>query len=384
MLLRWLVSTCVVFFVSGSLLTAGAFPDRVAVSLFEAYPRLSSIVVQGPFIALYPGEQRMPSGQYDLRAQAGQVEVLTGAQGRYGPNGRPTARISMRSQRLVLEGAQGRLTLKYPGKSPRRYRGTVTISVDKSGKLNIVNELSSRDYVVSVVGSECLPEWPAEALKCQAILTQTRLARYKLGDPLGDSTQREVYLGADHERPTVRAAVDAVWGRILTHDKRPVEAFYHSTCAGGTSNAADLFAVKAGSFPYLPGVACHYCKGSPFFLTKKARIPSKAFDRLVAGTLPKIVSRDDRDRPLKVSISANNVQTGYAFWITVGQKLGWDKVPGTRYDLSRLPDGATEIKSTGAGHGIGLCQWGAAEQARRGRTYRSILKYYFPGTQIQE
>jgi stage II sporulation protein D len=34
----------------------------------------------------------------------------------------------------------------------------------------------------------------------------------------------------------------------------------------------------------------------------------------------------------------------------------------------------------GAGHGVGLCQTGAAERARRGHTWRQILDFYYPGT----
>ncbi len=36
----------------------------------------------------------------------------------------------------------------------------------------------------------------------------------------------------------------------------------------------------------------------------------------------------------------------------------------------------------GWGHGVGLCQIGAAAMATRGRSYREILRHYFPGTRL--
>ena len=36
----------------------------------------------------------------------------------------------------------------------------------------------------------------------------------------------------------------------------------------------------------------------------------------------------------------------------------------------------------GWGHGVGLCQIGAAVMASRGYDYRAILLHYYPGTEI--
>ena len=40
------------------------------------------------------------------------------------------------------------------------------------------------------------------------------------------------------------------------------------------------------------------------------------------------------------------------------------------------------LTGNGAGHGVGLCQWGAKEMAELGYPYQSILRYYYPGTEI--
>jgi stage II sporulation protein D len=36
----------------------------------------------------------------------------------------------------------------------------------------------------------------------------------------------------------------------------------------------------------------------------------------------------------------------------------------------------------GAGHGVGLCQWGAVGRARAGQGYQQILAAYYPGTRL--
>jgi stage II sporulation protein D len=40
------------------------------------------------------------------------------------------------------------------------------------------------------------------------------------------------------------------------------------------------------------------------------------------------------------------------------------------------------IKGAGFGHGIGMSQYGAFGFAKKGATYRAILKHYYSGTEI--
>jgi stage II sporulation protein D len=41
------------------------------------------------------------------------------------------------------------------------------------------------------------------------------------------------------------------------------------------------------------------------------------------------------------------------------------------------------LSGRGAGHAVGLCQWGAKEMAEHGYSYATILAYYFPGTELK-
>ena len=40
------------------------------------------------------------------------------------------------------------------------------------------------------------------------------------------------------------------------------------------------------------------------------------------------------------------------------------------------------VKGSGAGHGVGLSQWGAKNMAERGASYRRILRHFYKGVEI--
>ena len=42
------------------------------------------------------------------------------------------------------------------------------------------------------------------------------------------------------------------------------------------------------------------------------------------------------------------------------------------------------LKTKGVGHGLGFCQYGANEAAKRGNDYIDILNYFFSDTVIEK
>ena len=42
------------------------------------------------------------------------------------------------------------------------------------------------------------------------------------------------------------------------------------------------------------------------------------------------------------------------------------------------------ISGAGWGHGVGMCQCGAARQAHEGKTAEDIFNFYFPGTRTEK
>jgi stage II sporulation protein D len=187
----------------------------------------------------------------------------------------------------------------------------------------------------------------------------------------------------------VLQAVKSVFGQELCYDGRPIDVFFSSSC-GGTAATPEIFGgpVKAGRYPYLKQIDCNFCTDSPFYRDHREGISADAFLRGTGMRDPKVLV-SDHGRPTKVSFEINGHTTainGYQFWLAVGQHFGWGIVPSTKFRIEGNPSGrAKEIEfvSRGCGHGVGMCQWGAAGQAKAGRGYKEILYFYFPGTTLK-
>lgn len=355
---------------------------EVVVSLFEAHKPVSTLFIAGPAI-MQASHSRLGPHLYTLRHNKNSFTIVEA-------NHKNAPAINCLDSELRFVPASGSLRLGPSAKLLRRYRGSVSVAADRDGNILCRNRVSMQDYISSVVGSESLIQFPEEALKAQSVLIQTAMLRYKINDDLNDSTGKQTYLGADYERPAVVEAVRNTWGKTLSFAGHPLPIYFHSTCAGGTSSS-ELFTGKKSGLACDVPVHCTLCRQSPFWKQTTHRIPASEFDSRFPEGIPTIIQKDKSDRPLYLEFASDkassSLQTGarstaYSFWLKVGQQLGWDKMPGTRYSIKRLPGGDIELNSNGAGHGVGLCQWGAAAMANKGQSYDRILKFYFPGSTL--
>ncbi len=345
--------------------------DLVAVRLCDAYRPYPTIVLVAPFKLGGLVAHVVQEGRYRVSARSGKTEIR---------NLRTNEVVPVTGREVQILAAGGSpLVLMHERAGRRLYRGRIVLKSSAAGSLDIVNIVKPREYVAAVVSSETYPGWPAEALKAQAILSQTRLARMRSGEILADSTADESYLGCGGVREEVVDAVNSVWGMVLTYAGSLAEPYYHSTCAGGTSDGENIFQLKKQA-PYLQAVACSFCRESNFWKSKRSVIPAVVFRKHFGSLMPAVVAKDNQGRPLAISLGERLVP-GFVFWQQIGKDLGWDKVPGNRFDIKAVSS-TIVITSSGAGHGVGMCQWGAAGLAGLGRTHKEILAYYFPGTEV--
>jgi stage II sporulation protein D len=347
----------------------------LSIRLFDAHRPIQSLRILPPCQVVR--DEAVLSMGSAVRAESKEGKIRLSSRSA----GRPSIIAEAKSVFIRGIGAKPVMVLVAP-MVLRRYRGAIILTSDRTGSLRVINRVKLRDYVNSVVSSETLSGTPREMLKAQAVLAQTLACRIGRLRDISDSTQDQSYLGAGAERAEVNAAVSSVWGKVLYCDHLPITVYFHSTCAGGTSNGAEYFQLKPASFPYLQAVPCRYCSRSPFWQPTRREIPLAEFGRQFGEAAPTIVKRDANNRPLEVRLTGGQLLTGYEFWIRLGQSFGWDKAPGTRYDVKESGHGTIVVESTGAGHGVGLCQWGASELARKGKTYREILSYYFKGCEV--
>ena len=361
---------------------ANASEQEIVVSLFKAHGPCYEIFFRGPFRVVNSSNRNSDSNivigsgtyslSYDNNAFSMRSTINTAV---------PATKI--KSDHIELLPVTGRIAIGPESNKLRQYRGSIEVLV--YGKdLVCKNKVSLRDYVNSVVGSESRIEFPKEALKAQAVLVQTAMLRYRKGDDLNDSTEKQAYLGAEYERAAVKQAVEETWGQSLHCNSRPVPIYFHSCCAGKTS-ASDLFTGKASGLPCDKAVECNFCKDSAFWKTTKTQISKASYQVKFPEGLPEICTKDSAGRPASVKYLSNLTiyESGYQYWLKIGQRFGWGMMPGTRYELTDLKNGKIEFSSSGAGHGVGLCQWGAAGMAKSGADYKRILEYYFPGSSLK-
>lgn len=268
----------------------------------------------------------------------------------------------------------------------KRYRGILEISRASSGGLLIVDELPLEEYLVGLINCEISSHWPMEAVKAQAVIARTyalHQKRTRAFQPyhLESTVLDQVYGGSGQEDARSKRGVDETRGEVLTHDGEIIQAFYHSSCGGGTESAEDVWGF---SLPYIQGVVCRYCLESPSSLWEQSLTLREIESALgltgLRGVRIREVSDGGRVRRVELVTSRGTVtMTGAAF----RKAIGYSVVRSTRFSLVSSGETVT-LKGSGSGHGVGLCQWGARERALEGFSYREILSYYYPKTVLRK
>lgn len=259
------------------------------------------------------------------------------------------------------------------------------------------------EYVLGSALSEVSPvgETPstvARIFEVQAVLARTyalaHMGRHeKDGYDLCDATHCQLYepgrIGPSRFTEAARQAVEATRGLVLVSGLHAVDALYHSDCGGHTA-AAD--AVWGGApVSYLPGTIddvptlTHRKWQFDLPLTRLRTALNLDARTAVGRRLDRIsvVARDDSGRAARLEVkgTTTRVVTGEQFRTVLNQTFGDRAVMSTRFQIAKLPS-ALRLTGTGFGHGVGLCQVGAAARARQAEPVAAILAAYFPGANL--
>jgi stage II sporulation protein D len=255
-------------------------------------------------------------------------------------------------------------------------------------------------YVADTILSEVSPlgesnEVMAGIFEVQAIVARsyavTEIGRHRSeGFDVCDSTHCQLYQPS--RRQTSRFAAAALLaaqrtrGVVLTYDARPVEALFHADCGGATA-AAD--AVWGGQpVPYLQMAVDDLPDPThrPWRVTATVEQVRKALNlderTSVGRRLDSIViaSRDSSGRAAGLSVRGERSFTvrGDVLRSVLNRTLGERAVLSTMFTVQRQ-GGDYVFAGTGFGHGVGLCQRGAAARLRRGDTVTDVLRAYYAG-----
>lgn len=266
-----------------------------------------------------------------------------------------------------------------------------------------VVDIGLEEYVKGVVAAELPSTFELEALKAQAVLARTyALNRMKIFGGPGAETNPEADITADPEhgqaywtRDQLRERIGilatyAYWRRIeravketrglmVTYEGAPIQAVYHSTSAGMTEDAQEVWGKP---YPYLKPVASDD-RSSPRYretvrlnlrdlaaklgepalvaVTGSGRLALQLIDKSAGGRVRALKVGDKTFKGTEVRRLLNLRSTAFTW---------------------RLEGDQVVFETLGWGHGVGLSQYGANDLAKKGKDYREILTYYYKGVSI--
>jgi stage II sporulation protein D len=267
-------------------------------------------------------------------------------------------------------------------------------------EIDIVLILPSERYVAGVLNAEAAPDEPTQSLRALAILARTYAlngSHYTaqpghLTADLCDSTECQAMLPGPVSK-AIEDAIQATAGETLWFGRRRAEAFFSQNCGGLTEDAGAVWP-RLNGVPYLHSHADPYCLRrdeakwhAEVPLAKLAEIAQAEGWHLPATlATARVTERSTSHRARRVAFSSGNgapaVVTASALRFGIGRALGWNRVRSDAYDLG-IRNSTLVFDGRGHGHGVGLCQAGAAQMASEGKMARDILTFYFPGTAVR-
>lgn len=304
------------------------------------------------------------------------------------------------------------------------YRGRIILEARTGTRL--VNELLLDDWLKGVLPAEIGADSHPEALKAQAVAGRSE-AIYRLLKPPHEaegydfcsSEHCQAYRGVSKETPECVSAAEETLGVVLIAEGDVVNGVYHNVCGGVTAAAEDVWDSKAlaGLVPvydcprkgpvslssdsaleqFLKSAAeaCYCDSSNPNY----ANYAKKYFrwTKTLSGSQIAKLAGTGRLRDIQVTERRPSGRVRKLTLVADSGSMTLDKeLPIRRMfdlwsglfvlDVQKTGGYVQQVTFIGGGngHGVGLCQHGARELARRGGTFAQILKHYYPTTAIQK
>lgn len=241
------------------------------------------------------------------------------------------------------------------------------------------------ELMIGTLAGQISMDAPFEALKAQAVLVRTEYYRRKeLGleaEPSLSMEELERLWGSARLQENYEIAGKAVRetaGEVLTYEDRLVVSAYHKVSAGATRTMECL---NGEETPYLVSASCGTDITSPDYLAVRFFEPEELISAL---KLPETIDLS------KIKFSTDADENGYVQTVAIGEKtFGGDELRETLGLASpcfymKYVEGSIRVVTKGKGHGIGLSQYAACEQAKGGADYEEILTCFFAGTKLEK
>ena len=382
-----------------------------------------------------------------------------------GKNGYTVVEYGTRNILFEWDGASQELALQATGGSAPevymstpsatdtyRYYGTFDFISSASTYFSVVNVLPLGTYIRGVIPYELGSSYPEESTKAMAIIAATfavynenRHSSYGFDVCTGQHCQ--VYRGIGtsshrYETDKIVSCCNAVKGMVITYNKEPIQAVYHSSNGGFTENSENVW---VAALPYLRSVEEKFeqttegatrgqlgiwttsltadqitkklndngysiGKVKSVEVTKRSEAGSVLELSISDGSKTVVLKKENMRMVLGTDILLSQnfkvLHEGSVYvndGVELSSGLSGAYVMGADGVAVLLPDTARTVLTgsgqtvvnegsggsdewtfdgKGWGHSLGLCQWGSIGMGRAGYTFDQIIKYYFTGVQI--
>ena len=342
---------------------------------------------------------------------------------------------------ITLYGVRVGSGFQWESLADRTYKGIIEIRVGNDARLCAVSEIPLDHYLKGVVPAEMPAGYPSEALKVQAVAARShvlaKLGTRHLNEPYDfcANVHCQVYSGITSEAQSTNEAVSATSGEALYYEDRICDAVYSAVCGGHTEHKRNVW--NPPDEPYLQGIYDNIGKKKGaqrhFNLTREKDVRKwiderpDVFCSLNRENLPSILAYSKKYFRWEVSYSRRELEE--IIKKRTGEDIGilYDIIPQQRGVSGRLMEVeilgsrknirikkelnirralsptylrsacftidiemgemgmplAFHFKGAGWGHGVGMCQIGAAVMALDGYNYKEILDHYYSGVEIK-
>lgn len=323
------------------------------------------------------------------------------------------------------------------------FRGQLQLIVDDD-RIQAINIVPAEEYLTSVISSEMKSSCSLEFLKASAVISRSWLfaqmkKRLQQNDGAASffaftKTDTEIIRWHDREdhttfdvcaddhcqryqgitrvaNPQVCEAIAATRGQVLKYDDELCDARF-SKCCGGQTNEFQ-YCWENIRHPYLASVADPYCNISDVSILQhvlndydletndfyrwrveytqeelKQHIASRLSMELgdILELVPEEMGPGGHISRLRIVGSERTITIGKELEIRRALSDTHLKSSAFTVEMLDITDGVPTrivLNGKGWGHGVGMCQIGAAVMGHQGHAYTEILEHYYPGAQLE-
>ena len=315
---------------------------------------------------------------------------------------------SIQNAAWISLSAEGGLELSDDSGETRLYAGSIRcvhIPEQETSTWDLIEHVGIESYLPGVLSGELFGHWGKQCQAAQAIAARSFVSmecvmrKGKRWDVV-DTPGSQVYLGVVEDSMS-HAASDMTRGMVLTWGAELIPGYFSSCCGGRAATAVEAISPNPiNAVPPLNGHAGDgYCQEAPLFAWTRdcdgadlgAAIRRSAARGSSAKSIGRvnridIVGRNRHGRGVKLRLRDTS---GRQVDMTAEDLLQSSrKLPGgplfSGWVEGRQRAGRLQLSGHGYGHGAGLCQYGAAEMDRDGKSFWQMIEYYYPKAEIKK